>query len=86
MKIEIYVPDEYQKKYDEAIAKLKEDKYKDKLTKEEKDMLELDVARIVTLERLKQDMVNIAEGQSPFDLFSDENFDAFYKELTKMVN
>lgn len=82
MKIEIYVPDEYQKKYDEAIAKLKADRYEDKIPETEKKALELDVARIVALEHLKQEVVEIAEGKSPFDII---NSDSFYSEVDKRV-
>ena len=82
MKIEIYVPDEYQKKYDEAIAKLKADLYEDKIPEKEKEALKLDVARIVALEFLKQDIIKIAEGQSPYDFL---NTDLFFSEVGKRI-
>ena len=82
MKIEINVPDEYQKKYDEAIAKLKRDK--DNMLEAEKDALEIDVARIVALEQLEHEMREIAEGQNPFDFF-DAYDNSFYSEIDKRV-
>ena len=83
MEIKIYVPDEYQERYKIALAKLKADKYEDKLPIAEKDVLELDVARIVALEKLEQKMVNISEGENPYDYFYN---DTFFDEVSKRIN
>ena len=82
MKIEIYVPDEYKKKYDEAIAKLKADKYDD-IPEKEKDALMLDIARIVALEKFKQKMEEIIECEDPYNYFND--YGAFYNEVENVI-
>ena len=63
----IYVDDKLKAEYDDAVAKLKADKYEDKIPPSEKEKLEEKVMRWLMIERLEQQIAELNEGASPYD-------------------
>ena len=63
----IYVDDKLKAEYDDAVAKLKADKYEDNMPPAEKEKLEEKVMRWLMIERLEQEIAELNEGASPYD-------------------
>ena len=63
----IYVDDKLKAEYDDAVAKLKADKYKDEIPQAEKSKLEEKVVRWLMIEDLEQRISELNEGASPYD-------------------
>jgi hypothetical protein len=63
----IHVDDKLKAEYDDALAKLKADKYEDKIPPAEKLKLEEKVMRWLLIERLEQQIAELNEGASPYD-------------------
>ena len=72
-KMNIYVNDELKAEYDDAVAKLKADRYKDEIPQAEKSKLEEKVIRWLMIEDLEQRIAELNEGASPYDYDGYEN-------------
>ena len=62
----IYVDDKLKEEYDDAVAKLKADKYEDKMSEAEKLKLEEKVMRWLLIEHLRVEIEELSEGASPY--------------------
>lgn len=63
----IYVDDKLKTEYDDAVAKLKADKYEDNIPPAEKEKLEEKVMRWLMIKYLEQEIAELNEGASPYD-------------------
>ena len=71
--INIYVDDKLKEEYEDAVAKLKADKYKDEIPQAEKSNLEEKIIRWLMIEDLEQRIAELNEGASPYDYAGFEN-------------
>jgi predicted nuclease with TOPRIM domain len=69
----IYINDKLQAEYEDALEKLKADKYENKIPKAEKRKLEEKVMRWLMIEDLEQRITELNEGASPYDYEGFEN-------------
>jgi hypothetical protein len=69
----IHINDKLKAEYDDAVAKLKADKYKDEIPQAEKSKLEEKVIRWLMIEDLEQRIAELNEGASPYDYDGYEN-------------
>ncbi len=63
----IYVAEKIQKEYEDAVAKLKADKYEDKIPPKEKEKLEEAVLRKLLIDYYTDIIEELNEGKSPYD-------------------
>ena len=63
----IYVDDKLKAEYDDALAKLKADKYEDKIPPAEKLKLEEKVMRWLLIQRYELEIEELNEGANPYD-------------------
>lgn len=71
--IYIYVNDKLKADYEDAVAKLKADRYKDEIPQAEKDKLKEKIIRWLMIEDLEQRIAELNEGASPYDYEGFEN-------------
>ena len=69
----IHINDKLKAEYDDAVAKLKADKYKDEIPQAEKSKLEEKVIRWLMIEDLEQRIAELNEGASPYNYTGFEN-------------
>ena len=69
----IYVDNKLKAEYDDAVAKLKADKYDDKIPPAEKEKLREKVMRWLLVERYRVYIEELNEGASPYDYADAEN-------------
>ena len=73
----IYVDDRLKTDYEDALAKLKADRYGDKIPPSEREMLEEKVMRWLMIRRLEQEIAELNDGASPYDYAGFEHIDIY---------
>jgi len=84
MEIKVYVDDKYVKEYEDALAKLVADYYKDELKTEEKEKYLEQVARMLLIRNYESTIILIAEGDNPYD-YSDNVYGEAQNLISKMA-
>ena len=69
----IYINDKLKAEYEDAVAKLKADRYKDEIPQDEELKLEEKVMRWLMIEDLEQRIAELNEGASPYAYAGYEN-------------